>query len=97
MFARVTRWEGASGDELRALASQINEAEGPPEGVPASGIMLLIAPDEGRSITVSLFDTEDDLQKGHEALSAMSPPDTFSGRRTAVELYEVASDRRRDS
>jgi hypothetical protein len=41
---------------------------------------------------VSLFETEADMRTGDEALNAMSPSGTGMGRRTGVELYEVALD-----
>jgi hypothetical protein len=94
MHARVTRWEGAKADEIRTLAEQINSSDGPPPGVPAKGIMLLADHENGRSITVVLFETEDDLRQGDETLSAMNPDPGFSGQRTSLELYEVAVDRR---
>lgn len=94
MYARVTRWEGAEAEPMRRSAEQINAqaAEGPPEGVPAVGLMLLIDPDHGRGLAVALFETEADLRQGHEVLSSMTPPDDSMGRRTAVEMYEVAAD-----
>jgi hypothetical protein len=97
MYARVARWEGADGDAMRRAAAQINSeaSSGPPEGVPAAGFLMLIDPDNGRGLGVSLFDTEEDLRKGDETLSAMSPPDDALGRRTSVEMYEVAVDVRR--
>ena len=51
MYARVARWEGAEADQIRATAQGINAdaAGGPPEGLPAKGLMLLIDPDGGRS------------------------------------------------
>ena len=94
MYARVARWEGADGGAMRRAAEEINErsSSGPPEGVPAKGFLLLIDPDNGKSVAVSLFETEDDLRKGDETLNSMSPPGDGMGRRAAVEKYEVAVD-----
>ena len=50
--------------------------------------------DGGRSMAISLFETEEDLRKGDETLNAMSPPGEGMGRRTSVEMYEVAADLR---
>ena len=96
MYARVARWEGAEADQVRAAAQGINAeaASGPPEGLPAKGLMLLIDPDGGRSMAISLFATEEDLRRGDETLNAMSPPGDGMGRRIAVETYEVAADLR---
>ena len=81
---------------MRSSAEQINSeaSSGPPEGVPAKGFLLLIDPDNGRSLAVALFETEEDLRKGNETLNSMNPPDDGMGRRSAVENYEVAVDMR---
>lgn len=94
MYARVAKWEGAEGDAMRSAAEQIkaDASSGPPEGVPAKGFTLLIDPDNGRGIAVALFETEEDLRQGDEVLNAMTPPGDGMGRRTGVELYEVAVD-----
>jgi hypothetical protein len=94
MYARVARWDGAEGDALRASAEEMSSRadEGPPEGVPAKGFLLLIDPDSGRSIAVSLFDSEEDMRKGDETLNAMTPTHDNVGSRTSVEKYEVAVD-----
>ena len=96
MYARVAKWEGAAPEEVRASAQGISAeaAAGPPEGLPAKGLLLLIDPDGGRSMAISLFATEEDLRKGDETLNAMSPPGDGMGRRTSVEMYEVAADLR---
>ena len=94
MFARVARWEGGEADAIRSAAKQVesNVASGPPEGVPAKGFLLLIDPDNGRQLGVTLFETEEDLREGDEVLNSMNPPEEGIGRRTPVEMYEVAVD-----
>jgi hypothetical protein len=94
MYARVAKWEGADADAMRRSAEEIRSRSesGPPEGVPAKGFLLLIDPDNGRSIAVGLFETEEDFKKGDETLNSMSPPDDGMGQRAAVEKYEVVVD-----
>ncbi len=65
---------------------------GPPEGVPAKGFLLLIDPDHGRGLGISLFETEEDLRKGDEALNSMRPPGEGMGHRASVETYGLAVD-----
>lgn len=97
MYARVASWTGAEAQKLRRTAALIKEQadSGPPEGVPAVGFTLLIDPDGGRAMAIGLFETEEDLRKGDEALNAMTPPDEGMGRREAVDVYEVAVDLRK--
>jgi hypothetical protein len=91
MYARVARWEGMDADTLRRTSDQINanSESGPPEGVPAKSFLMLIDPDNGRSLAITLFETEEDMRKGDATLNSMSPPEEGLGRRTAVEMYEV--------
>jgi hypothetical protein len=94
MYARVAKWEGGEAEALRRSAQEINAqaGSGPPEGVPAKGFTMLIDPEGGRSIAITLFETEADLRKGDETLNEMSPSSDAVGSRTSVEVYEVAVD-----
>ena len=96
MYARVAKFEGGQGDALRQSAEDIKARapSGPPEGVPAKGFLLLIDTDNGSSIGISLFETEEDLRKGDAALNEMSPGGDDVGKRAWVETYEVAADLR---
>lgn len=94
MYARIVRWEGADAETLERTASEIRaQAEsqgGPPEGVPAKGLLILNDGESGRSLGITFFETEDDYREGNETLNSMSPPDEGLGRRVSVEKYEVA-------
>jgi hypothetical protein len=95
MYARIAKWEGADAEAMRSMAEQVkaDADSGPPEGVPAKGFMLLIDPDSGRSLGIALFDSEEDMRTGDEALNAMNPPGGEGmGQRTSVEMYEIAAD-----
>jgi hypothetical protein len=94
MYARVAKFEGGDGDAIRSTAAEIasEAASGPPEGVPATGFLFLIDPDNGRTLAVALFETEEDRRTGDKTLKAMSPPGDGLGKRAAVEMYEVAVD-----
>ena len=93
MHARVATFEGGDPEQVRQMVEEIRKraASGPPEGVPAVGLLLLHRPEEGKVLNVSLFETEADLRQGDETLNAMDPPVPGAmGRRTSVETYEVA-------
>ena len=53
---------------------------------------MLIDPEGGRSVAISLFEAEDDLRQGNETLNSMTPGSEDAGKRTSVETYEVAVD-----
>jgi len=92
MYARVARWEGGSAEEIEETVSRIRQdaESGPPEGLPAKGLLFLTDPDGGRALAVSFFETDEDYRQGDEKLNSMSPPGAGMGRRVAVEKYEVA-------
>lgn len=93
MYARIATFEGEQ-DQMRQVAETIRKQSesGPPEGVPGKEFLLLTGRDSGKTLAIALFDSEDDLRKGDEALNAMSPPPGAEGigRRTGVEMFEVA-------
>lgn len=94
MYARVTRWEGAEAQAMRSSAEQIKAqaSQGPPEGVPAKGFLMLIAPENGRGLGITFFETEEDMRTGDRVMNEMNPPDDAMGKRVSVEGYEVALD-----
>jgi hypothetical protein len=91
MHARVATFDGGDPDQIRHMVEEINERSesGPPEGVPATGLLILHN-SEGKALAITLFESEDDLRQGHETLSAMDPPEPGGmGRRSSVEMFEV--------
>jgi hypothetical protein len=90
MKARVATFEGGDPAAVQQNIDGIKEraGSGPPEGVPAVGLLMLQRGD--KLITISLFETEEDLQQGDATLNSMSPPAGDMGRRVSVESYDVA-------
>jgi hypothetical protein len=95
-FARVARWEGGDAEAIRKSAEDMKARAdaGPPEGVPSNGFTLLIDPENGQSLAIGFFDTEEDYRKGDETLNSMSPDSSGTGSRVSVEKYEVVLDLR---
>jgi hypothetical protein len=91
-YARVVTFD-ADDAALDALLSEINSADGPPEGVPAKRITVLADRSAGKVVVAVRFGSEEDLRKGAEALEAMSPPAAGSMRRVSVDVYEVVLER----
>jgi hypothetical protein len=62
MHARVATFEGGEPDAMRHSAAESNSRASSAnsiEGVPATGLLLLIDPDDRRACWVSLYETED--------------------------------------
>lgn len=93
MHARVATFEGGDPEQVRRMVEEINRQSdsGPPEGVPAIGLLVLHRPNEGKVLAISLFETEEDLKTGDTTLNSMNPPVPGGmGQRASVEMFEVA-------
>ena len=88
MYARVATFEGATGIDETAKGIQDSDR---PENLPATAFYMLADRDAGKVVSITLFDTEADMQKGNDVLNAMSPPTGSLGTRTSVDLMEVVA------
>lgn len=62
-------------------------AGGSSDELPAVELLILCNPDDGTVLSITLFETEEDLRKGDATLSAMGPPRSGAvGRRGSVEM-----------
>jgi hypothetical protein len=57
---------------------------------------MLVDRENARGLGVTLFENEEDLRRGDEALNAMSPAVDAGQRRASVEIYEVMHRRQRE-
>lgn len=87
-LARVVSFDGVTAERMDEMRGEMQSGE-PPEGLPATEIIVLHDPDAERSLVVLFFDSEDDYRQGDAVLSAMPASDT-PGQRAAVARYEVA-------
>jgi hypothetical protein len=88
VYARVVTFENAT--NIDETAKGIEEGDRP-ENVPATAFYMLADRDAGKVVAISLFETEEDMQQGHEALNAMTPPGDGLGTRANVDLMEVVA------
>jgi len=88
MYARVATFEHATA--IDETASQIRDNDRP-EGLPATAFYLMADREAGKVMAITLFETEADMKKGHETLSAMDPPGGGFGQRTSIDLLEVVA------
>lgn len=88
MYARIATFENATA--IDETARQIQESERP-EGIPATELYLMADRKAGKVVALALFETEEDMRKGHETLSGMDAPDDGFGQRTGVDLLEVVA------
>jgi hypothetical protein len=89
MYARVATFESdpSTVDEAIAMVRSEVASDQVPAGLEGARMMMLINRETGKGLGVTIFDSEDAMRRGDEALNAMSPG--ASERRTSVEFYEV--------
>jgi len=88
MWARVARFEGDPADvdaRVQKLRSALDSGALPPELAEAK-FLLLVNRESGGMLGVTLFDTEDAMRKGDEAMNA-GPGN--AGSRASVEFFEM--------
>jgi hypothetical protein len=88
MYARVVTFENAANIDETAKGIQDSDR---PENLPATGFYMLADRAAGKVVSITLFATEEDMQKGHEVLNAMTPPGDGLGKRSSVDLMEVVA------
>ena len=86
-LARVVSFDGVTQARVEEMKEQM--AEGRPDDIPATEIVMLYDADAEKSMVILFFDTEEDFEQADRTLSAM-PADDTPGTRTAVGKYEVA-------
>jgi hypothetical protein len=89
VYARVATFESdpANLDDAINLVRGEVESGNTPAGLEGAKMLMLVNRESGKGLGVTLFESEDAMRRGDEALNAMSPG--ASERRTSVEFYEV--------
>jgi hypothetical protein len=89
MFARLATFESdpANVDQAIEVVRSSVESEETPEGLEGAKMLMLVNRETGKGLGVTLFESEEAMRRGDEALNAMNPGGTE--RRTSVEFFEV--------
>jgi hypothetical protein len=89
MYARIATFESDPSqidDAIELVRGEVESGE-TPEGLEGAKMMMLVNRETGRGLGVTIFENEEAMRRGDEALNAMNPGATE--RRTSVEFYEV--------
>jgi len=92
MHARVVRFTDVSPERIDEIAARVADQGGPPEGVDAVGMQLLVDSDQGTALFVGLFETEEKMREASATFDQMDPSET-PGTRASVDLCEVKLER----
>jgi hypothetical protein len=92
VYVRVVRFTDVSAERMDGLQARIEESDGPPPDVPATGLKVLFDESQGTAVVLQYFETADDMAAGAKAFSAMDPADT-PGTRGSVDMCELKLER----
>jgi len=95
MFARVSTFQGGSGnteDALRNVREQVLPAAEQLEGF--AGMLVLVGHDAGRTMSVTLWETEEQMRASEEAANRLrsESAEATGDEVVSVERFEVALD-----
>jgi len=88
VYVRVVRFTDVSAERIEGLLARIQESDGPPPGVPSTGLKVLFDGEQGSAVVLQHFATAEDMEAGAAAFSAMDPADT-PGTRASVDMCEL--------
>jgi hypothetical protein len=87
MYVRVVRFTDVNAERLEGLLARIRESDGPPPGVPSTGLTVLFDESQGTAVVLQYFATAEDMEAGGKVMAAMDASDT-PGTRASVDASE---------
>jgi hypothetical protein len=102
MFARVATFEGFDVAAADRMEDEVNARVEPVVCALSGfrGFLNLVDREDAKSLTIAFFDTEEDMRAAEQTFDEELPKlmadliEEWGGRRTSVDWYEVATDRR---
>jgi hypothetical protein len=88
VYMRVVRFTDVDSERMESLRERINENDGPPEGIPSTGIQVLHDEGQGTAVVIQHFASAEDMEQGAKVLSEMDASET-PGRRASVDTCEL--------
>jgi hypothetical protein len=93
VYVRTVRFTDVDPERVEGLVAAINESDGPPPGIPATGLQMLLDAEQGTAVVLQFFDTAEDMRAAEEAFDSMDSSET-PGTRASVDRCEVKLDMR---
>ena len=88
MYVRVVRFTDVNAERMEGLLARIKESDGPPPGVPSTGLKVLFDEAQGSAIVLQEFATAQDMSAGAGVFGAMDASET-PGTRASVDMCEL--------
>ena len=89
MYARIATFESDPSrvdDAIEMVRSQV-ASDDTPSGLEGAKMLMLVNRETGKGVGITLFESEEAMRRGDQALNAMNPG--ASERRVSVEFFEV--------
>ena len=89
MYARLATFESdpANLDEAIAMVQREVDSDQTPPGLEGAKMLMLVNRETGKGIGITLFESQEAMRRGDEALNAMNPG--AGEHRTSVEFFDV--------
>lgn len=88
MYVRAVRFTDVTAERMRDLLARSEESDGPPPGVPATGLKILFDEAQGTAMVLQHFESAEDMEAGGKVFSEMDSSET-PGARASVDMCEV--------
>jgi hypothetical protein len=85
---RVVRFTDVDADRVSAMLARIESSGGPPPGIEATGIKVLMDEAQGTAVVLQYFETAEAMAASAKVFEAMDVSDT-PGTRASVDACEV--------
>lgn len=92
MYIRAVRFTDVSAERMEELLARIEDSDGPPPGVPATGLKILLDEAQGTAVVLQQFESAEDMEAGGKVFSEMDSSET-PGTRVSVDMCEVKLER----
>lgn len=92
MYVRVVRFTDVSAERMQEMLARIEQSDGPPPGVPATGLKVLFDEAQGTAVVIQNFESAEDMEAGDKAFSAMDSSET-PGTRASVDMCQLTLER----
>ncbi len=91
MYVRIVRFTDVSAERVEGTLARIKASDGPPPGVPATGLKMMFDESQGTAVVLQYFATAQDMETAARTFEAMDPSET-PGTRASVDMCELKLD-----
>jgi hypothetical protein len=92
MHARVVRFTEVTPERIAEVVGRVEQSDGPPPGVNATGFELFVDEAKETAIFVGYFETEEQMREASAVFDQMDSSET-PGTRASIDLCEVKMQR----